>query len=137
MDAAAKQVIPVETLPDPSAFGYSHVVRYGDTVAVAGQCGTDDSGRVVPGGIEPQTRRAFERLELALTAAGGTLADIVTMTVFITDIRDGRDFTRIRAEYLGSDFPASALIGCSALMPAGAVVEIQATAFIPRSTTTT
>ncbi|PYR93635.1 MAG: hypothetical protein DMG19_01355 [Acidobacteria bacterium] len=63
--------------------------------------------------------------------------DIVTMTVFITDVRLGPEFLRIRKEILGRDFPASALIGVSRLMPVDGLLEIQAIAVLPCRDTAT
>ena len=65
-----------------------------------------------------------------LAAAGGTLDNLVTMTVFITDIRYGDEFVRLRGEILRRDFPASALIGVSQLANPEALVEIQAIAVL-------
>ncbi len=61
----------------------------------------------------------FRRLGSTLEEAGGTLADMVTMTVFVTDLRNGTRFTELRREILGDDFPASALITCAGARPAG------------------
>jgi enamine deaminase RidA (YjgF/YER057c/UK114 family) len=63
-----------------------------------------------------------------LEAAGGSLGNLVTMTVFVTDIRYGDEFVRLRGEILQRDFPASALIGRSQLANPEALIEIQAIA---------
>lgn len=127
------RVMPVPALPDPTAHAYNHCTRAGDFVFIAGQCGVGDDGVVVPGGFRAQAERVFERLALVTTAAGGSPESIVAMTVFITDIRNGKEFVGMRHEFFnGKDFPTSALIGVAALMPPGAEVEVQATAFIPR-----
>jgi len=63
-----------------------------------------------------------------LEAAGGSLDNLVTMTVFVTDIRHGDEFVRLRGEILKRDFPASALIGVSHLANPDALIEIQAIA---------
>ena len=65
-------------------------------------------------------------MRLILEAAGGSLDDLVTMTVFVTDIRYGDEFVRLRGEILKRDFPASALIGISQLAAPEALIEIQA-----------
>jgi enamine deaminase RidA (YjgF/YER057c/UK114 family) len=80
------------------------------------------------GRFEAQTRRAFARMQMILEAAGGSLDNLVTMTVFITDIRFGDEFVRLRGEILKRDFPASALIGVSHLANTEALLEIQAVA---------
>jgi enamine deaminase RidA (YjgF/YER057c/UK114 family) len=82
--------------------------------------------------FEPQARAALGRVATVIEAKGGTLKDLVAMTVFVTDIRYGPIFTAIRREVLGSDFPTSACIGVSALMTPGAKIEIQAIAVVPQ-----
>jgi enamine deaminase RidA (YjgF/YER057c/UK114 family) len=127
----AKQIIRPSALPDPSATrAYSHGVRAGSTLYLAGQTGTDTPPPAGVGRFEAQTRRAFARMHTILEAAGGTLDNLVTMTVFITDIRYGDEFVRLRGEILGRDFPASALIGVSQLANPDALVEIQAIAVL-------
>jgi 2-iminobutanoate/2-iminopropanoate deaminase len=125
-----KVIVPVPELEDSTRFGYSQCVRAGQMVFLAGQCGLGDDHEVVSPEFQPQARRALQRVEIAVKAAGGTLADIVTMTVFITDTRLGRIFTGLRREFFGDHFPASALVGVSALMPVGAQIEIQAVAVV-------
>ena len=67
-------------------------------------------------------------MQTILEAAGGSLDNLVTMTVFITDMRFGDEFVRLRGEILQRDFPASALIGVSQLANPDALIEIQAIA---------
>jgi len=125
----AKHIVQPQSLPDPGATrAYSHGVRAGNLLFLAGQTGTDTQPQPGQSRFEHQTRRAFARLQVILEAAGGTLADIVTMTVFITDIRFGDEFVRLRGEILRRDFPASALIGVSHLASPEALLEIQAIA---------
>ena len=68
---------------------------------------------------------------MILQEAGGSLDDITTMTVYMTDIRYADQFTRLRADILGRDFPASALIGVQRLVPSDGLFEIQAIAVLP------
>jgi enamine deaminase RidA (YjgF/YER057c/UK114 family) len=125
----AKRIVRPTGLPDPSATrAYSHGVRVGDLLFLAGQTGHDAEVTPGRGRFETQTRRAFARLQTILEAAGGGLDDLVSMTVFITDMRYGDEFVRLRGEILGRDFPASALIGVSQLASPDALVEIQAIA---------
>lgn len=125
----AKQIIRASALPDPSATrAYSQGVRAGNLLFLAGQLGHDAEVRAGQGRFEAQTRRVFERMGLILEAAGGSLDDLVTMTVFVTDMRYGDEFVRLRGEILKRDFPASALIGVSSLASLDALIEIQAIA---------
>jgi enamine deaminase RidA (YjgF/YER057c/UK114 family) len=95
--------------------------------------GHDAEPRPGVGRFEAQTRRTFQRMRLILEAAGGTLDDLVTMTVFVTDIRYGDEFVRLRGEILKRDFPASALIGISQLAASEALIEIQATVVLQQA----
>jgi enamine deaminase RidA (YjgF/YER057c/UK114 family) len=72
----------------------------------------------------------FAAMEATLAEAGGKLADMVTMTVFLTDPRNHRRFTEMRRGILGRDFPASAAIGISHLANPNALLEIQAVAVV-------
>jgi 2-iminobutanoate/2-iminopropanoate deaminase len=126
-----RQIIRPAALPDPGPTrAYSHGVRSGQWLFLAGQLGHDADPQTGVKRFELQTRRVFERMRLVLEAAGGTLDDLVTMTVFVTDIRYGDEFVRLRGEILQRDFPASALIGVSALANPDALIEIQAIAVL-------
>ncbi len=110
---------------------YSRAVksRGGTTVYLAGVGGaTDAQGNVLD--FPSQTRATFAKLQENVEAAGGKLADVTTMTVFITDVRYGDDFTQIRKEILTGDYPGSALITVAGLARPEMLVEIQAIAVI-------
>ena len=123
-----KTIVKPPGLWDPTPRAYSHGVRVGNLLFLAGQTGGDSSRRAAPGNFEAQTRQAFKNMQAVLEAAGGSLDNLVTMTVFITDMRFGDEFVRLRGEIHGRDFPASALIGVSHLAPPNALLEIQAIA---------
>ena len=96
---------------------YSPAVKVsgGTTVYLAGVgMATDEDGNSLAGNFEAQVRASFERIRQNLARAGGVLDDIVTMTVFVTDMRHGTPFTQLRKEYFNQGFPCSALIGISA-----------------------
>ena len=110
---------------------YSRAVKAkgGTAVYLAGVGGaTDASGNVLD--FAAQTRASFARLKENAEAAGGSLADVVTMTVFITDVRYGDEFTQLRKEILDGNYPASALITVQGLARPEMLVEIQAIAVI-------
>ena len=110
---------------------YSRAVKAkgGTAVYLAGVGGaTDASGNVLD--FAAQTRASFARLKENAEAAGGSLADVVTMTVFITDVRYGDEFTQLRKEILPGNYPASALITVQGLARPEMLVEIQAIAVI-------
>jgi 2-iminobutanoate/2-iminopropanoate deaminase len=124
-----KHIVQPADLPDPSQNrAYSHGVRVGNTLYLAGQTGQDAQAQPGASRFEAQTRRTFDRMRLILEAGGGSLDNLVTMTVFVTDIRFGDEFVRLRGEILKREFPASALIGVSHLANPDALLEIQAIA---------
>ena len=115
------------------ARGYSQAVTTegGRTVWLAGQvAGEDSAGRSLAGDFDGQVRAVFARLGRTMEEAGGRLADMVTMTVFITDARYGDRFTQLRCEIFGDNFPASALITVAGLARPDLLVEVQGIAVI-------
>jgi 2-iminobutanoate/2-iminopropanoate deaminase len=115
------------------ARGYSQAVvtEGGRIVWLAGQvAGEDSAGRSLAADFDGQVREVFARLGRTLEGAGGRLADMVTMTVFITDARLGDRFTALRREIFGDNFPASALITVAGLARPEMLVEVQGIAVI-------
>ena len=92
------------------AYSPAVITEGGRIVWLAGQTAVQDAdGRDISGQFEPQTRRVFALLDETLRRAGGTLADLVTMTVFIKEARHGDRFVEMRREYFADGkFPASA-----------------------------
>lgn len=113
---------------------YSPAVKSqgGTTIYLAGHTGfQDESGKTFPGDFDAQVRVTFERMQKTLERAGGSLDDIVTMTVFITDMANGTRFTQLRKEFFKEGFfPASALIGIKELARPEMMIEIQAIAVV-------
>jgi 2-iminobutanoate/2-iminopropanoate deaminase len=113
---------------------YSPAVKVagGTTIYLAGHTGyQDDRGETYPGDFDGQVRTAFERMRTTLQAAGGKLEDIVTMTVFVTDMANGTRFTQLRKEFFREGrYPASALIGIKDLARPEMMIEIQAMAVV-------
>ena len=114
------------------AFSPAVITQGGKTVWLAGQTApTDESGKDITGNFEAQTRAIFALMDKTLKRAGGTLANLVTMTVFISDPRYGDAFVKIRGEiFKGGRFPASALITVSNFARPGILIEIQGVAVI-------
>jgi enamine deaminase RidA (YjgF/YER057c/UK114 family) len=104
----------------------------GTTIYLAGHGGFhDEGGKTYPGDFDAQTRVTFERLRKTLERAGGSLDDIVTMTVFITDMKNGDRFTELRRAYFKDGrYPGSALIGIKELARPEMMIEIQAIAVV-------
>ncbi len=105
--------------------------RGGTVVWLAGHgAPVDGSGASLAGDFDAQARESFRLLEATLARAGATLADMVTMTVYIVDSRYGTRFTEIRKEFFSNGFPASALITCAGFARPEMMVEIQGVAVI-------
>jgi 2-iminobutanoate/2-iminopropanoate deaminase len=101
----------------------------GRIVWVAGHTGhKDDAGGSLAGDFEAQCRQTFRNIEKTLAEAGCTLADLVTMTVFLIDARHTTRMTELRTEILGRDFPASAAITVSGFADPAMMIEIQGVA---------
>jgi enamine deaminase RidA (YjgF/YER057c/UK114 family) len=117
--------------PQLRAYSPAVVTEGGKIVWLAGQIATaDDSGKSLAGDFEGQARQVFKLLSTTLERAGGKLSDVVQMTVFITDARNGDRLTQIRREIFGDNFPGSALITISALAVPDAKIEVQGFAVI-------
>jgi enamine deaminase RidA (YjgF/YER057c/UK114 family) len=117
----------------PQQRGYSLAVitEGGKTVWLGGQIATvDDTGKSLAGDFEGQVRQIFKLIDATLRKAGGKLSNMVQMTVFITDVRNGDRLTEIRREIFGDNFPGSALITVTALADPNAKIEIQGYAVI-------
>ncbi len=127
-----KTIVPVPALIDSAQYGFSHCVVSGDHVFIAGECGHEADGSI-PADFGRQCWLAFDAVKRAVEAAGGTLADVVAMTAFITDRQHYPVFSQVRKEFFPNDFPASAAVGVAFLVPPGAMVEIQATAVVARA----
>jgi enamine deaminase RidA (YjgF/YER057c/UK114 family) len=122
------------SLAAPSGFSHA-VVATGTTVFLAGQTGMDSSGAIVPGGVAAQFEQALANLLEALAAAGGSPADLASLTIYIVDMDDYRAHAReigaVWKRLVGADYPAMAGIGVSRLWDADAVVEVQGFAVLP------
>lgn len=117
----------VSTPQAPAAIGtYSQAIRAGSTVYLSGQIPLDPATMELVGpSIDAQIRQAFDNLAAVAEAAGGSLASVVKLTVYLTDLTDFGFVNEIMTEYFAEPYPARAAIGISAL-PRGAAVEIDA-----------
>jgi len=116
----------IQTADAPKAIGtYSQAVRAGDTVYISGQIPLDPAtGQLVSGDIDAEIRRAFDNLKAIAQAAGGTLADVVKLSVFLTDLAHFAKVNEIMATYFREPYPARAALGVASL-PRGARVEVE------------
>lgn len=115
----------VQTQRAPTAIGtYSQAIKVNNTVYLSGQIPlVPESMTMVDGGVEAQIQQVLKNLAAVCEAAGGTLADIVKLNVFLTDLRHFATVNEIMALYFSAPYPARAAIGVSAL-PRDALVEM-------------
>lgn len=115
----------VQTQRAPAAIGtYSQAIKVNNTVYLSGQIGfVPDAMTLIEGGVEAQIQQVFTNLAAVCEAAGGTLADIVKLNVFLTDLSHFAAVNEIMAQYFCAPYPARAAIGVSAL-PRDALVEM-------------
>jgi reactive intermediate/imine deaminase len=120
-----RQEYRVDTLHEPVSH-YTDAVRWGDLLFVSGVAPLDRDGKLVSEDVVVQTRKVFENMKEILDAAGATFADVLKVTVFLTDVRDRPLINPVRKEYFGNTRPASTLIGVKELVLPNMKVEIEA-----------
>ena len=125
--AEAAEYLEKNELQKARAFSPAVITEGGRTVYLAGQTTlTDEAGANIAGNFEAQARTIFKLMDRTLQRAGGSLKNLVTMTVFITDVRNGDRFVEIRKEmFPDGNFPGSALITVTGLARPGMLIEIQ------------
>ena len=127
---ATREYLPGNERQTQRSYSPAVITTGGRTIYLAGFGGaTDETGRSLAGDFDGQVRTAFNNIRKTLERAGATLENVVTMTVFITDIKNGNRFVEIRKEFFpGGRYPGSALIGIKELARPEMMVEIQAIA---------
>ena len=125
-----REEIRVASLAEPVSH-FTDAVRAGNLLFVSGFVPVDGEGRLVGGDdVVAQVRQVFANLGAVLAAAGATFADVVKVTVYLTDIADRARINPVRQEIFGDTRPASTLVEVSALVVPGAKVEIDAVALL-------
>lgn len=116
----------ISTPHAPAAIGtYSQAVAAGNTVYLSGQIGLDPATMTMVEGFEAQTVRVFDNLKAVAEAAGGSLADAVKLSIYLTDLSNFAKVNEIMARYFEQPYPARAAVGVKEL-PRGALVEADA-----------
>ena len=123
---------PVKTEAAPAAIGtYSQALRVGELVFLSGQIPLDPATmQLVSDDAEAQIRQVFDNLAAVANAAGGGLADITKLTVYLLDLGDFEQVNAVMAERFEEPYPARAAIGVAAL-PRGARVEVEGILVLP------
>lgn len=133
--ATSPAPVPVNPASLPRPRGYSHGTLSGNTLRLGGQTALDQDMKIVPGGIVAQFRQAFSNVLATLAEAGGTPQDLVSITIYLTDIPDyqahGKEIGEAWRELAGPVYPAMAGIGTTGLWQPGAMIEILGVAVIP------
>ena len=117
----------IQTDDAPQAIGtYSQAVKVDNTVYISGQIPLDPATmEIVEGGIEAEITRVFDNLKAVAAASGGSLADVVKLNIFLTDMSCFPSVNEAMARYFQQPYPARAAIGVAAL-PKGVGVEMDA-----------
>jgi len=126
-----REEIRVDGLAEPISH-FTDAVRAGDLLFVSGIVAVDGDGHLVgEGDVVEQARQVFRNMGEVLTAAGCRFADVVKVTVFLTDVADRARINPIRQEVFGEARPASTLVEVPRLAVEGAKVEVECVAVIP------
>lgn len=116
----------------PPLSHYTDAVRFGDLLVISGIAAYDGKQEVVSEDVVEQTRFIFETMKRILEQAGASFADVLKVTVFLTDVADRPRINPVRQEYFGTHRPASTLIGVKELALPEMKVEIEAIVGLPR-----
>lgn len=130
--AERSDIVPEAMKMIPEKSNYSPGVRVGDILYIAGQVGRDEQWQPVAG-VEEQIAKAWENVALVLEEAGGSLADIVDLLTFHTDMGHMAIFHEVKNRYLKGNRPAWTAVGTSQLYDPQIIVEIKAVALLGSS----
>jgi enamine deaminase RidA (YjgF/YER057c/UK114 family) len=128
-----ERINPAE-LARPSGFSHAVSVPAGRMVFLAGQIGMDRAGKLAAGGVVPQFEQALANLLIALAQAGGHPSDLVSVTIYLTDVAGyqarGKEIGAVWRRLAGTEYPAMAGVGVTRLWLPDALVEIQGIAVV-------
>lgn len=128
-DMKRRLINPPSTREMYDRLHFSQANRVGDLIWVSGQVGIDPTTMAPADGMEAQSRHAFEGVKTVLEAAGASLADIVELTTFHTDLRaDIKEFAQVKDAYLPDRYPSWTAVGVTQLALPELLVEIRAVA---------
>lgn len=132
MLSAARQEIRVDGLNEPISH-YTDAVRFGDLLFVSGVAPLDGAGRVINDDVVAQAQQVFVNLEKILKVSGARFADVLKVTLFLTDVNDRAKINPVRQQYFGDVRPASTLIGVKELAIPGMKIEVEAVVGLPKT----
>jgi reactive intermediate/imine deaminase len=128
--APARKEFHLPHLGEPVSH-YTDAVSFGPLLFVSGRIGIDPRTGIFPGTAEEQARQVFTSIGEVLAAAGASFADVLKVTVFLTDIGDRPKINPVRREFFGEHRPASTLVEVSRLVSPEAKVEVEVVAGLP------
>jgi reactive intermediate/imine deaminase len=127
-----KEVIPAERGPHPLPWPYSHGIKVGNTLYIAGQVALDEQLRIVgPGDAETQARQTWKNIQSVVEAAGGKITDVVRVTTYVADLADVEAIHKVRQEFFpNGDYPVATVVQAAKLGLPGLLLETEAFAVI-------
>jgi len=121
----------VHTQPDNyEPYLLSQGIRFGDLLFISGQAGAGNDGKIVEGGFRTQGEQAFANLRRALEAGGSSLADVIKVTIFVTDMGNFSEVVELRRQFFSEPYPADTIAEIKALYDPKAMIEIEAIAAV-------
>src|SRR6202163_5074061 len=131
----ARTKVSVPDVAEAAPGLWSNAIRAGDTLFISGKVARPCEGGTEMVGKDEyeQTKQIFSRIDRIIKAAGGTMDNLVKMTIYVVDIRNNAEVWRARREFFTGDFPASTLVEVRALAKPDVLVEIEAVAYLGRS----
>jgi len=127
-----KKIVRAEEGPHPLPWPYSHGIKVGNTLYVAGQVALDEELRIVgPGDAEAQARQTWRNIQKVVEAAGGKVTDVVRVTTYVADLADVEAIHRVRREFFpDGDYPVATVVQAAKLGLPGLLLETEAFAVI-------
>ncbi|MFJ3468817.1 RidA family protein [Pseudomonas sp. NPDC090201] len=119
------------TQPDPyEPYLLSQGIKFGNLLFISGQAGSGTDGQIVEGGFLAQGEQAFANLNRALIAGGSTLANVIKVTIFVTDMGHFDEVVELRRRFFSAPYPADTIAEIKALYDPRAMIEIEAIAVV-------
>ena len=122
--------IQPQTVSTPASnYSQALVVECGRVLFVSGQVPVDGEGNLVGAGDFPaQASQVFENIKAIVEEAGGSMANVIKITVFLTDIATYKDFAQVRSQYVQEPYPAATLVAVQSLVDPQWMIEVEAIA---------
>lgn len=108
----------------------SQAIKFGNLLFVSGQAGAGDDGQIVAGGFRAQGEQAFANLRRALEAGGSGLANVIKVTIFVTDMGNFKEVVELRRQFFTAPYPADTIAEIKALYDPAAMIEIETIAAV-------